>query len=164
MTPSASAITTDVVAGLANGLFATVATALYRDVGMIVGVGGLVITALAAILRELFWLRALDRSERHQRWLLERGADPDAVARLVGLADQARGHVVATRTGRPSAKAVGRGRTEHLEAIDRAVGVADVLADFEQEVGVEADLDVERWLVWQCLEEPRVGDDDAVEP
>jgi hypothetical protein len=48
---------------------------------------------------------ALDRSERHQRWLLERGADPDAVTRLVGLADQARGHVVATRTGRPPAKA-----------------------------------------------------------
>ena len=32
-------------------------------------------------------------------------ADPDEVARLVGLADQARGHVVAIRTGRPSAKA-----------------------------------------------------------
>jgi hypothetical protein len=84
---------------LATGPFAVASTLTYGSVGLVLGAGLTAVTVLVAVLREVFWLRALGRSVRHQRWLLEseRGLTVDDVLRLGAQTDAAVGAVVARR-------------------------------------------------------------------
>jgi len=58
----------------------------------------MVMAASVAVLREIYWVRALDRSECHQRWLLAQGFDVDDVLRLTRSADDAARTVIDART------------------------------------------------------------------
>jgi hypothetical protein len=98
MTPSTTMITANIAIGLTGSLFAATSTARFGDVCLALGAASLAGTVLAGLLHEVFWLRALVRSERHQRWLLEQGLEIDDIVRLMTPADDARQRVVEVRT------------------------------------------------------------------
>lgn len=99
--------TRDLPASAATTSFAVAATVSHGAGGLVAGACvTIALTLVIGVLRELFWLRALDRIERHQRWLLGNGMNVDDVLRLIHPVQVASRSIVFARAGRAPAEVI----------------------------------------------------------